>query len=493
MIWFLFCVSLLLSGYFIYGKILEKIFKIDVSYTTPAVKLQDDVDYIPMSKYKVYLIQLLNIAGIGPIFGPILGALYGPIAMLWIVIGCIFGGMVHDYCSGMISLRNNGRSLPALAGKYLGQKFTVIVNIFASVLLILVGVIFVLSPAKMLTDTLNMADINIDLGTMIFIIFSYYVAATILPIDKIIGKLYPLFGLLLLFMSVGLVLSIGFSNEYNMLTNYSLNDAFESINPTGESWWPGLCITIACGAISGFHATQSPLMSRCLKNEKDGHFVFSGAMIGEGIIALIWCALALSFYDNLDVLQSVIKEGTPSAVVHEISFTLLGSLGGILAFFGVVILPISSGDTAFRACRLVISEFLSLEQKKIMNRFIVCIPLFTIGFVLTQVDFQIIWRYFGFSNQLTAVIMLWTATAYLMKNNRPYWITAIPVLFMNVVVFTFILNNKALGFNFDIVLSTIASIIFSIGCFFCLWLKNIYFAQVEVIREDIEMVNDDNV
>lgn len=460
MLWFLTCVAALIGGYFIYGTFVEKVFGINEKRQTPAHTQTDGVDYVPMSTPKVYLVQLLNIAGVGPIFGPIMGALYGPAAMLWIVIGCIFAGATHDYFSGMLSIRNGGASVPSLSGRYLGNGAKHFMNIFAIVLLLLVGVVFVSAPAGMITNLINeQTDLTVNMTTMVVIIFAYYIVATIVPVDKIIGRFYPLFGALLIFMSVGLITAIAFSSEHQILGGFEVSDMLQNMNPNDMPLWPALFITIACGAISGFHATQSPLMARCLENEKNGRFVFYGAMIGEGVIALIWCAIALSFFGSLDALSAAIKDGGPGNVVYSSSFGLLGVFGGIIAFLGVVILPITSGDTAFRSSRLILAEYFNMEQKTLRNRLLMAMPLFVIGGILTQVDFGIIWRYFGFANQTTAVMMLWTASAYLLRHNKLHWITTIPAMFMTAVCITFILNNSTLGFGMPMQISTIIGLV----------------------------------
>jgi carbon starvation protein CstA len=464
MLWFLTCVAALIGGYFIYGAFIEKVFGINEHRTTPAHTKNDGVDYVPMSTKKVYLVQLLNIAGVGPIFGPIMGALYGPAAMLWIVIGCIFAGAVHDYFSGMLSIRNGGASVPTITGRYLGNGAKHFMNVFAIVLLLLVGVVFVSAPAGMITNLINdKTDFTMTMSVMVAIIFGYYIIATIVPVDKIIGRFYPLFGALLIFMSVGLITAVGLSSEHTVLGGYEVSDMFTNLNPNDMPIWPALFITIACGAISGFHATQSPLMARCMQNEKNGRFVFYGAMIGEGVIALIWCALALSFFGTMDELAAAVANGGPGNVVYSASFGLLGLFGGVLAFLGVVILPITSGDTAFRSSRLILAEYFNLEQKTLRNRLLMALPLFVIGGILTQVDFGIIWRYFGFANQSTAVMMLWTASAYLLRHNKLHWITTVPAMFMTTVCVTFILNNSTLGFGLPMNFSTIAGILFTLG------------------------------
>ncbi|WP_412500969.1 carbon starvation protein A [Shewanella chilikensis] len=453
MMWFLLCVGLLIGGYFIYGTFVEKIFGINNKRQTPAYAQTDGVDYVPMSKGKVYLIQLLNIAGVGPIFGPILGALYGPAAMLWIVIGCIFAGAVHDYFSGMLSVRNGGQSVPNLAGKYLGKGAKNFMNIFAIILLLLVGVVFISAPAGLL-GKLTGGSVGLFVG----IIFVYYLIATIVPVDKIIGRLYPFFGALLLFMSIGLTIAIVLSSEHTLLPGFEAGDFLQNLNPDNAPLWPALFITIACGAVSGFHATQSPLMARCVENESNGRFVFYGAMIGEGIIALIWCAVALSFFDGVEGLKAGM-DGNPANVVYSASTGLLGAVGGFMAVLGVIILPITSGDTAFRSARLILSEYFNMPQTEMPKRLMLAIPLFIIGAILTQVDFGVIWRYFGVANQATAVMMLWTASAYLLRHNKLHWICTIPAMFMTTVVISFLLNSSTLGAGLPMTVSTISGIL----------------------------------
>ncbi|MCL2916817.1 carbon starvation CstA family protein [Shewanella litorisediminis] len=453
MTWFLLCVGLLLVGYFVYGAFVEKVFGINAKRQTPAFAQTDGVDYVPMSKGKVYLIQLLNIAGVGPIFGPILGALYGPAAMLWIVIGCIFAGAVHDYFSGMLSVRNGGQSVPNLAGKYLGKSAKHFMNVFATILLLLVGVVFISAPAGLL-GKLTGLSVSLFVG----IIFVYYLIATIVPVDKIIGRLYPFFGALLLFMSVGLTVALIVSSEHSLLPGFEASDFLTNLNPNDMPLWPALFITIACGAVSGFHATQSPLMARCMENETNGRFVFYGAMIGEGIIALIWCAIALSFFGGVEGLATGMA-GNPANVVYEASTGLLGAVGGFMAVLGVIILPITSGDTAFRSARLILAEFFNMPQTQLPKRLMLAIPLFVIGAILTQVDFGVIWRYFGVANQATAVLMLWTASAYLLRHNKLHWICTIPAMFMTSVVVTFLLNSATLGAGLPMTISTVVGVL----------------------------------
>lgn len=439
MLYFFVCVGLLIAGYFIYGSFVDRIFGADPSRAVPSQSMADGVDYVPMSTGKVYLIQLLNIAGLGPIFGPILGALYGPSALLWIVIGCIFGGAVHDYFAGMLSVRANGESVPNVVGYQLGTFFKQFMNYFSVILLLLVGVVFVLGPGKLLSTMTGW-----PVGVWVAIIFGYYFLATILPIDKIIGRLYPLFGALLFFMSISLTVMMIVSPHHALLSD-SLS--FANTHPKNLPIWPLMFITIACGAISGFHATQSPMMARCMKSEKNGRMVFYGAMIGEGIIGLIWATLGLSFYNSAPDLAAAIAKGSPSGVVNEIANTLLGGgIGSVLAILGVVILPITSGDTAFRSARLTIAEYIKLPQGPIAKRLMVAVPLFAVGYLVSMGDFNVIWRYFGWANQTLAAVVLWAGAAYLIKAGKLHWICTIPATFMTAVTFTY-LANAQIGFG----------------------------------------------
>ncbi len=433
------CVLLLIAGYYVYGSFIDRIFGPDAGRAVPSTTMRDGVDYVPMPTYKIWLIQLLNIAGLGPIFGPILGALYGPSALLWIVIGCIFAGAVHDYFAGMLSVRNNGDSVPNIVGRELGPVFRQFMNYFSVILLLLVGIVFVLGPGKLLSQLTGW-----PVNYWVAAIFAYYFLATILPIDKIIGRFYPLFGALLLFMSVGLTVTMILSPEHELLPRgLHLNN----VHPKDLPIWPLMFITIACGAISGFHATQSPLMARCVTSEKNGRFVFYGAMIGEGVIALIWATLGLSFYESSSALGAAIAAGSPSGVVNEVARGLLGGgIGSVLAVLGVVILPITSGDTAFRAARLIIAEYIKMPQAAAMKRLMIAIPLFAIGFVISLGDFNVIWRYFGWANQTLAMVMLWAAAAYLIKRGKLHWVCTIPATFMTAVTFAYISAEK-IGFG----------------------------------------------
>ncbi|MBR8700848.1 Peptide transporter CstA [Fusobacterium sp. DD29] len=431
---FILSVIALIVGYLVYGKFVEKVFGPNDANPTPAERLADGVDYVPMSLKKTFLIQFLNIAGTGPIFGAILGAMWGPMAFIWIVFGCIFAGAVHDYLIGMMSLRKDGDSVAELVGHNLGNGAKQLMRIFSVVLLVLVGVVFVTSPAGLLNKLMP------QVSTLVFvcIIIVYYIIATVLPIDKLIGKIYPIFGVCLLIMAVGIGVGI-------VVQGYQLPEfAFRNFNPKGTPIFPTLCITIACGAISGFHATQSPMMARCLTSESQGRKVFYGAMITEGVVALVWAAAAMSFFGGVEGLAT--QGSNPAVVVNTISNTVLGKVGGALAILGVVACPITSGDTAFRSARLTIADALNYKQGPIMNRFIIAIPLFAIGIVLCNVNFNILWRYFSWSNQTLAAIALWAAATYLAKNKKFYWIALVPAVFMTVVCTSFIVISP-IGFR----------------------------------------------
>lgn len=452
MVTFFGCIALLILGYFTYGKFIEKVFGPNEARPTPAIANNDGVDYVPMSKPKNALIQLLNIAGTGPIFGPIMGALFGPVAFLWIVFGAIFAGAVHDYLTGMISIRNRGAHIPELAGKFLGKVSRHVVNAFALLLLILVATVFTTTPASLLHILL---DQKIALGIIVAIIFGYYFLSTILPINKIIGRVYPIFGAVLLIGTVCVGIALVFSgNEIPELT-------LQNMHPENIPIIPMLFFTITCGALSGFHATQSPLISRTTQKESQGRFIFYGMMITEAVIAMIWAAAAMSLFHG-ENLQELINQGTASAVVNEISMTLLGAVGGTIAVLGAVVLPITSGDTAFRAARNIIADYINLAQKKLGNRLVIAIPLFAVSVVLTQVDFNILWRYFSWANQATGAIALWIATMYLFVKGKNYFVSLVPAIFMTYMVFVYILNAQ-IGFRLDLNLSFIVGIFLTVG------------------------------
>ena len=440
----------LILGYILYGRFVEKVFGPD-NRKTPAIAKADGLDFIVLPNWKVFMIQFLNIAGTGPIFGAIMGAKFGPMAYLWIVLGCIFAGATHDYLSGMLSMRNDGAGLPMLVGKYLGKPAKVLMLVFTVLLLTMVGTVFVYSPAEILHSMWG------DTQLWAIIIFIYYIIATMLPIDKIIGKIYPLFAFSLLFMAAALMiwLFLHWPTVPELWTNfYNMGAATEP-----ETWkdaiFPALFITVACGAISGFHATQSPLMARCIKSEKMGRPIFYGAMITEGLVALIWATVASwFFYGEPAPGYALITAATDGfhtsapAVVNLVCNDWLGLAGAVLAMLGVVAAPITSGDTALRSARLIVAEWLKLDQRPIAKRLIICVPLFLCSFVmlLWQVGnpdgFNTIWQYFGWSNQTLSVFTLWTLTVYLAREKKPYWVTLIPALFMTTVCSTYLFISK---------------------------------------------------
>ena len=434
MITFLCCLVLLIVAYFTYGKYLDKVCKIDVKADVPSAKLYDGVDYVPMPRWRTFLIQLLNIAGTGPIFGAILGACYGPVALLWITFGGIFMGAMHDYLSGVILVRNDGLSITEIVARYLGKGAGAFMRIFSVLLLILVGVVFVVSPADILSAKFDILSKNWWLA----IIIIYYFIATLLPVDKLIGKIYPLFGVALVLMALGL-LGVLLFGEYKIpdmtLENLHLNKENLPLVPT-------LFITIACGAISGFHATQSPLMARCVNNERECRFVFYGSMISESVIALIWAAISMAFFYEDGGVSAVMAGHTPAWAVNEISNTTLGVVGGILAILGVVAAPITSGDTAFRSARLIIADVFHIEQKTKWKRLAIALPLFTAGVALTFVDFDVVWRYFSWTNQALASVVLWCIVVYLHLEKSNYWVALIPAVFMTYICASFIFVSK---------------------------------------------------
>lgn len=466
MITFVCCLIALVVGYFVYGKFIERIFGIDAQRQTPAYTHQDGVDYIPMPTWKVFMIQFLNIAGLGPIFGAIMGAKFGTASFLWIVLGSIFAGAVHDYLSGMLSLRHNGESLPEIIGRYLGGNFKQFMRGFTVILMILVGSVFVAGPAGLLA---KLTPDHLDATFWIIVVFLYYILATLLPVDKIIGKVYPLFAGALLFMAIGILIML-FVHHPPLP---EITDGMPNTYPGHLSIFPIMFVSIACGAISGFHATQSPLMARCVKNEKYGRPIFFGSMITEGIVALIWAAAATYFYHN-----NGMGENNAAVVVDSITKEWLGAVGGILAVLGVIAAPITSGDTAFRSARLIVADFLHLEQRSISKRLMICIPLFliAIGLLLySQKDkdgFDMIWRYFAWSNQTLAVFTLWALTVYLVIEKKPYIITLIPALFMTAVCSTYIfVAPEGLGMETGISQIIGIAITVAVFIFFLVWKK----------------------
>lgn len=441
MITFFICLVVLVAAYFLYGGLLDRVVKIDDKADVPSKTLYDGVDYIPLPRWRIFLIQLLNIAGTGPIFGAILGACYGPVAFLWITLGGIFMGAMHDYMSGVISLRNGGKSLPEIIGKYLGGGMRKFSLVMIPILMVLVGGVFIVTPSKILS---SMTDI--PYLWWVGIVIAYYFIATIMPVDKIIGKIYPIFGAALIFMALGMLYVIVFGDyhlpELTSVENMHYNAENLPIIPT-------LFISIACGAISGFHATQSPLMARCMTNEKQSRPIFFGAMISESIIALIWAAIAMAFFGGVEELNSWMHSNGNDAglAVSTISVTTLGIFGSILALLGVVAAPITSGDTAFRSARLIVADMLNYDQRPILNRLLVSVPLFAIGIGIAFIDFDVIWRYFAWSNQTLSVITLWMITSWLMRRKSKFSILAlIPAIFMTYICSSFVfVSNQFIG------------------------------------------------
>lgn len=471
---FLICLAALIVAYFTYGRFLEKILGIKKDKEVPSKTMFDGVDYIPMPRWKTFLIQLLNIAGLGPIFGAVLGATYGPVAFLWITLGGIFMGAMHDFIAGVMSLNHNGASLPEIIGKYLGMTTKQVMRLFAVVMMILVGAVFMLGPAGILASMTGW-----DKSVWLYIVFAYYILATLLPIDKIIGNVYPIFGIALIFMALGILYVLFTGNlvipDLTTFANAKPNAASFPIIPT-------MFITIACGAISGFHATQSPMMARCLKDRKESRSVFYGAMISESIIALIWAAAAMAFFrgfngveDSLEGLNAALAEhgNDASWAVNEITNTTLGKFGAILALLGVVAAPITSGDTAFRSSRLIIADFMGMEQKSILKRLYICIPMFAVGYAITLMNYDILWRYFAWANQTLAVFTLWAITVFLylrsyrVMNAKPiYIVSLIPAMFMTFICTDFLFTSgqmMGLERNLGTILAGCATIVVTVA------------------------------
>ena len=460
-------ILLLVLGYFTYGKFVDRNFQIEPGRSTPAEVLRDNMDFVPMKKQTNALIELLNIAGTGPIFGPIMGALYGPMAYVWIVLGCIFAGGVHDYMIGMISLRNNGAHLPELAEKYLGKPVKHVVNIFAMLLLILVSTVFVVTPAELIAD---LTPAGITVGLITLLIFAYYLVSTVIPIDKAMGKVYPIFGAVLILTTLaigGMLIYHGFTDTYT-LPNLSLASLTNNPHPDGTPVFPIIFFTISCGALSGFHATQAPMVSRTTTNEREGRYSFYGMMIAEGVIAMIWATAAMALFDGQS-LADMIAAGTPSVVVNEVSFLLLGNVFGTLAILGVIVLPISSGLSGFRSLRNILADYIGMKQDSLRKVLAVTIPLFVVSFILTTIDFDILWRYFSWANQVTAVISLFVSTRYLYLKGRNYLITFLPGAFMLYATVIYILAQP-IGFNLGYgLLSYLLALVLSLAIVYLFW------------------------
>lgn len=474
---------LLVGGYFVYGRLTSSAVRPDPDRITPAIARADGVDYVAMATWRVYLVQLLNIAGLGPVFGPILGALWGPQVFLWVVFGCILGGAVHDFLVGAMSIRNDGAGLPDLIGHYLGTAARHVSTFFILLLMLLVGTVFVKGPALLLVELLPAETIGSWFGPaaaswlqssvfglsawlwlVMLVIYVYYVLATLLPIDAIIGRFYPLLAVALLVMVAGL----GFSLLSGGIPMPSFT--FDNLHPKQLPAWPLIFITVSCGAVSGFHATQSPLMARCLNNEKRMRFVFYGAMISEGVIALIWSGVALGFYGGSEGLAAALDAGGPGAVVHDTCIATMGLVGGILAVLGVVVLPITSGDTAFRVGRLILADYFRVPQARIVNRYILAVPLFGISFALNFVNFDVIWRYFGWANQALAAVALWTGAVFLARRASRWWLAFVPAVFMTVVTTSYILVEDV-GFGLNPRLGTILGLVAGVAsAVFFVWM-----------------------
>ena len=494
MICFLAAVVLLVLGYAVYGVVAEKVFGVDRSRPTPVQTRADGVDSVALPPYKIFFIQLLNIAGLGPVFGPLMGAVYGPAALLWVVFGCIFAGAVHDFLTGAMSLRYGGASYPDVIGRNLGPYVRWFMLIFSVWFMILVGAVFVNGPAGLLAFKTQqlLADVqggaalewlracplarlcaapdgSVAPGKVLTVCFAalivaFYFLATILPLDKIIGRVYPLFAILLLVMAVGLFAALLVNPAHHVLPNLRLEDFFANLHPRGAPLWPLLFVTIACGAISGFHATQSPMMARCMRSEGQARTMFYGVMIAEGFIALVWVTIGLSFYDGDP--QALMNAGTPAVLVAKTSEGLLGGVaGGTLAFLGVVILPISTGDTAFRTGRLILADVLRMKQTRLVSRIVLAVPLLALGVWFAVGDFSAIWMAFGWANQTLACVSLWAAAVWLRRRQRLHWIATLPALFMTTVCGTYLFCYEKFPFRWPMDVATLTGTGIALLCF----------------------------
>ena len=477
---FIICLAILICGYLFYGKYVDNTFGPD-DRETPAVRINDGVDYVVMPQWKLFLVQLLNIAGLGPIFGAMQGALWGPIVFLWITFGTVFAGAVHDYFSGMLSVRNNGDTIAEISGIYLGNKMKNVMRVFSVILLVMVGTVFAVGPAGLLVKLLTEKGVTgafASTTVWLAIILIYYFIATFLSIDKIIGKLYPVFGFCLIGMAVGVCFGMPI-HGYQIPELFS---NFTNMHPAGTPIWSFMFITVACGAISGFHSTQSPLMARCLKSERQGRFVFYGAMVAEGIIALIWASAGCAIYEKTGGLSTGLAENLAngqSAAIYDVCVKTMGPVGVILAMLGVVACPITSGDTAFRSARLTLADWMGIDQDSYANRLKLCVPVLGVGAILGfgntfgLIDYSVIWRYFSWTNQTLAMIVLWCGAVYLVREKKNYWICAAPATFMSAVSITyfcmageclglipFFNNNKAFAYPVGIIVA---------ACFFYLF------------------------
>ena len=473
MITFIVSILLLIAGYFIYGKVVERYLDVDPSRKTPAFEKTDGVDYTPLPTWKVFVIQFLNIAGLGPIFGAIMGAAYGPAAYLWIVVGCIFMGAVHDFFAGMMSLRNGGLNMPDITGRYLGKGMKGVMNFVVAFLLMAVGVSFVTGPADLLQSLTS-----VDKEIWLYIVFGYYILATLLPVDKIIGSIYPFMGAALLFMAfgVGSMLIAGGANGSVVLTELTPATLKNwHFDPQSNLLIPMLFIVVSCGAISGFHSTQSPMMARCLKNEKHARPVFYGAMIAEGIVAMIWATAAMAYFGGPEGLNNAMSEGveingvltkiTPAIAVDMICKSWLGKFGAVIAIIGVIVCPITSGDTSFRSIRLTVADLFKSDQKPIGRRLMVSLPIFALAFFCCKMDFSTIWKYVGIGNQLLATLVLWTGAAYLISKGKSHWMCSLPATFLTFVCVSYLMvaPNKNGGLALDPIIGDVTGVVVAVS------------------------------
>ena len=475
MITFLICLAALVTSYFTYGKYLEKTCGINPANPVPSKTMYDGVDYLPLPRWKVFLIQLLNIAGLGPIFGALLGAAYGPVAFLWITLGGIFMGAMHDFVAGVISLKNNGLSLPEIIGKYLGGSTKLVMRLFSLLLMVLVGAVFMSQPAVLIASNISLPSLEVvafgtttwELFAVLAVILVYYIFATLLPIDKIIGRFYPVFGVALLVMAFGILfILLTKSDIYPIPELTSLKNCIAE--PEKFPIVPMLFTTIACGALSGFHATQSPMMARCMTNEKQARSIFYGAMIAESIIALIWAAIGMAFWGGVEGLNAAIAQygGSAAKMVDVITGTTLGPVAAACVLVGVVGCAVTSGDTAFRSARLIVADVFNISQKSLLKRVLVSLPLFVLALVIIfALPFQTIWSYFAWCNQALAVFTLWCITVYLFREKKPVLIGMLPALIMTYVCSSYIfispmmcgMENRALAYVLGGVLTLIIS------------------------------------
>ena len=461
MVLFLIGIFILLVGGYFYSKYVEGQLKLD-DRPTPAVAKADGIDFVAMPKWKNWLINLLNIAGTGPILGPIQGILFGKIAFLAIPIGCVIAGATHDLLVGTMSMRNGGAQVPRLVGKYLGNATRKVYNIVIGILLLLTGTVFVYTPGDLLAnDVLGLGDGSKGIWIIYAVIFAYYILSTVLPIDQLIGRIYPLFGAFLIISAFGVLIGVLTKGASHL---EFAGAGYFSEHPLGQRFIPAFFITVACGILSGFHGSQVTLVSRTIASERENRATFYSTMIAEGIIAMIWAAGAMVIFS-----QGIVPLDTRATLmVGEISKYFMGNIGGLLAIIGVIVLPITSGDTAFRSLRLIVAEELNIDQKVPAKRIAVAAVLF-IPAILILVwakndpnGFNLLWRYFGFTNQLVAIFALATATSYLLNNNGNYWIALVPELFYAFIVFSFIISDKGVGFGADYNIAYILGAIISI-------------------------------